>query len=565
MRRDKYSIQCVFLATLITAVLPRYANAAECVASGASLNEAVSNYAQNCSVSQRDCDQVQGQWYCSSENITEQSQLHTAASQQNPVATVPSAISLNNTSDGSAAIVQQNTDCIDENNDGWGWNGVASCRVGAVAESSVLSADRGVQNVAQQIQGAAECIDSDNDGWGWNGVESCRVGATVNSSNTNLTEQSAPFAGSGGQNQLQDGLQCIDEDNDGWGWNGVESCRVGATVNSSNTNLTEQSAPFAGSGGQNQLQDGLQCIDEDNDGWGWNGVESCQITSSVKSTGIQSDNSAGRFFDAGSDVSDNCAKLESGNYHITELVTDVFLTAGQSNAAGNKTRYEPNQHSQDRVNNRVLVWTENNRWEVANPATQTWHNGKFPGTRYVNYNHPAFQIGRAIADQDGCRVVAFIATAASGKPIDHWRHNLEGHYSHIQNTVTNAINALPGRHQVDMIWWMQGEADNDQVIERYFSKLTDLIAKFRSESWFQWDGYFLANETGWSPYANQAIRLLAGDGSNYTDYSRGEDSAADRFPHIAEEVQRTHFNEVALRKIGDLVAGKYLYEYLKNK
>jgi len=59
--------------------------------------------------------------------------------------------------------------------------------------------------------------------------------------------------------------------------------------------------------------------------------------------------------------------------------------------------------------------------------------------------------------------------------------------------------------------------------------------------------------------------LLAGDGSNYTDYSRGEDSAADRFPHIAEEVQRTHFNEVALRKIGDLVAGKYLYEYLKNK
>jgi len=514
MRRDKYSIQCVFLATLITAVLPRYANAAECVASGASLNEAVSNYAQNCSVSQRDCDQVQGQWYCSSENITEQSQLHTAASQQNPVAIVPSAISLNNTSDGSAAIVQQNTDCIDENNDGWGWNGVASCRVGAVAESSVLSADRGVQNVAQQIQGAAECIDSDNDGWGWNGVESCRVGATVNSSNTNLTEQSAPFAGSGGQNQLQDGLQCIDEDNDGWGWNGVASC---------------------------------------------------QITSSVKSTGIQSDNSAGRFFDAGSDVSDNCAKLESGNYHITELVTDVFLTAGQSNAAGNKTRYEPNQHSQDRVNNRVLVWTENNRWEVANPATQTWHNGKFPSTRYVNYNHPAFQIGRAIADQDGCRVVAFIATAASGKPIDHWRHNLEGHYSHIQNTVTNAINALPGRHQVDMIWWMQGEADNDQVIERYFSKLTDLIAKFRSESWFQWDGYFLANETGWSPYANQAIRLLAGDGSNYTDYSRGEDSAADRFPHIAEEVQRTHFNEVALRKIGDLVAGKYLYEYLKNK
>ena len=39
--------------------------------------------------------------------------------------------------------------------DGWGWNGVESCRVNESTRH--------------------ECIDSDGDGWGWDGIESCRV------------------------------------------------------------------------------------------------------------------------------------------------------------------------------------------------------------------------------------------------------------------------------------------------------------------------------------------------------------------------------------------------------
>jgi len=264
-------------------------------------------------------------------------------------------------------------------------------------------------------------------------------------------------------------------------------------------------------------------------------------------------------------VPENCQKLDSGDYRMTDLVTDVFLTAGQSNAAGGETRYEPDRFSQDRVNSRVLVWTQRNTWEVADPRTQTWHNGKYPGGQNYFYNHPAFQIGRAIADRDACRVVAFIPTAAPGAQIDRWLFDQGGQFSNIRNTVNRAINALPARHQVDMIWWMQGESDNDPVVSRYFDQLKNLITKFRNETWFPHDGYFLANETGWSIYANKAIRMLGNDNNEYTDYSRGADSPSDRFPYLASDVVPTHFNEIALRKIGDLVANKYLYTYLNRR
>ncbi len=295
------------------------------------------------------------------------------------------------------------------------------------------------------------------------------------------------------------------------------------------------------------------CIDTDplGDGWGWNGSSSCRLEGGAIANET-----------AQPVVLDNCQKLQSGDFHITELVTDVILTAGQSNAAGANTQYDPVNFHEDRVNHRLIVWTEQGKWEVADPANQTWHNGKYPSGRGNSFNHPAFQIGRSIADLDECRVVGLITTAASGKEIDHWRENREGHFTEIGNTVTDAINALPTRHQVDMIWWMQGEADNDPFVDRYYSKLIDLIAMFRGQAWFSTDGYFLANETGWFPHANEAIRLLRTDGDELTDYSRAEHSPADPFPSLTEYEEAVHFNEIALRKIGYIVADKYLYDFL---
>lgn len=307
---------------------------------------------------------------------------------------------------------------------------------------------------------------------------------------------------------------------------------------------------------QSQQTDG-NCVDTPpvGDGWGWDGTDSCRLEASDSTDGAENQSNQ-------PSILDNCYKLQSGEYHLTELVTDVILTAGQSNATGENTQFQPGQFSEDKLSDRILVWTENNQWEVADPATQTWHGGKYPSGKGSIYNHPAFQIGRAITAKEECRVVALITTAASGKDINYWRYDLDGHFSEIGNTVNSAINALPIRHQVDMIWWMQGEADNDQVVDRYFRKLNELITMFRGEAWFSTNGYFLANETGWFPYANQAIRLLRTDDDELTDYSRGEDTDADPFPSLNEHDVDVHFSEVSLRKIGNLVADKYLNDYV---
>ena len=109
--------------------------------------------------------------------------------------------------------------CVDTDpvGDGWGWDGSSSCRTGSVEPQ------------------ASDCVDTDpvGDGWGWDGVSSCRIGSTE------------PQAAA-----------CVDTDpvGDGWGWDGSSSCRVG--------------------GGEPQNQ---TCVDPDGDGWGWDGANSCRV------------------------------------------------------------------------------------------------------------------------------------------------------------------------------------------------------------------------------------------------------------------------------------------------
>ena len=90
--------------------------------------------------------------------------------------------------------------CIDIDRDGWGWDGLNSCRIGDIP--------------------LGICLDEDGDGWGWNGVESC--------------------------------LPCIDHDGDGWGWDGVGSCIVDPSTMVTDTTY-----------------EGVACIDSDGDGHGW--------------------------------------------------------------------------------------------------------------------------------------------------------------------------------------------------------------------------------------------------------------------------------------------------------
>lgn len=105
----------------------------------------------------------------------------------------------------------QSQECIDTDGDGWGWNGVASCFV-------------------EQVVGA--CVDSDGDGYGWNGIATC----DLEDDPDNCTYPAGDRSQWGWDEvsrlscpPLIDPVlpgECVDADGDGWGWNGVDSCRT---------------------------------------------------------------------------------------------------------------------------------------------------------------------------------------------------------------------------------------------------------------------------------------------------------------------------------------------------
>jgi lysophospholipase L1-like esterase len=138
--------------------------------------------------------------------------------------------------------------CVDTDpvGDGWGWDGVSSCRVSSAEPQ------------------AATCVDTDpvGDGWGWDGVSSCRISATQ------------PQAAS-----------CVDTDpvGDGWGWDGASSCRI--STSEPQTTVCVDTDPVGDGWGWDGSSScrvsgevvNQACIDADGDGWGWDGANSCRV------------------------------------------------------------------------------------------------------------------------------------------------------------------------------------------------------------------------------------------------------------------------------------------------
>jgi hypothetical protein len=100
--------------------------------------------------------------------------------------------------------------------------------------------------------------DPDNDGWGWENGDSCRMPDGPDAPQT--------------ENSL-----CFDTDpvGDGWGWDGVGSCRVVA-----------QNEPVLPMQPAQPVSTAERCIDTDpvGDGWGWDGVSSCRVVEEVVPT-----------------------------------------------------------------------------------------------------------------------------------------------------------------------------------------------------------------------------------------------------------------------------------------
>lgn len=329
--------------------------------------------------------------------------------------------------------------------------------------------------------------DPDGDGWGWENNSSCRVGGSGNNNN-----------GGGGTPTCTDINS--DPDGDGWGWEGGVSCQVD------------------GNGKQKT------CVDSDGDGWGWDGVASCK-------------------------VGDNTDTSGPGNGSaILNGITDVVLVAGQSNAVNENTLSDRNL---DAPSDNIVIWLPGEkRWAKADLCSQVWYkNVKTPFRSWENFcsNNIAFQIAKKIVERDPSRKVALIATGDPGKSISHWD---EYGYNQIQIQTEEALSKLPvGSRDVDMIAWLQGEADHGKS-DWYSGKLANLIDRFQSENWFT-DGYFLASTTAHQPYrsVNDVIRELCTDTESRTGCVEGED---------LEKKDVAHFSGPALRILGERYADKYL-------
>lgn len=122
-------------------------------------------------------------------------------------------------------------ECVDEDGDGYGWNGYATC--------DPYGSDSG-GSAGGSGTGDAACEDPDGDGYGWNGYETCD-----------------PAGGSSGSGGGSSEAACVDSDGDGYGWNGYETCDP------------DSSAPVdSGSDGENGQCD--YSASEQNNGHGWN-------------------------------------------------------------------------------------------------------------------------------------------------------------------------------------------------------------------------------------------------------------------------------------------------------
>ncbi len=231
-------------------------------------------------------------------------------------------------------------------------------------------------------------------------------------------------------------------------------------------------------------------IDWDGDGWGWENNKSCTMPT---------------------DNNDN-----------TDNVT-VLLMMGQSNSLALNTSVSLNgngvPNGQDSSNSNVIVWTDSGSWETASLCNQVWHRHTSnwrDGYQYSTHpatpdggcqNSPAFHFAKGIqASQGG--TVAIIPSANNGQEIQDWYVDDSscqlgpkptripsrqgdglggGHGSYVRGKVEAALPKLQqaypnANYQVDVIGWLQGEANNGQP--DYDEKLEYLVDGFRCENWY---------------------------------------------------------------------------------
>ncbi len=368
---------------------------------------------------------------------------------------------------------------------------------------------------------ASAASDPDGDGWGWENEASCRVKGSNGAASRIATATALPEKSP--NNELKD-YECVDPDGDGWGWIEAikKSCKMSDKDKKNQALKNEDKAKKKllklDTSLKRQMKvasDPSECVDSDGDGWGWNAR--LKISCEIKAPDPKSP------------------------YTVADI-TDVILVAGQSNALG--AGRTPDDIL-DAPHERVFVWTYSEGWKIASLKTQIWFEDGSPKVGGAGQLVPGFRIAKSIAQKDSKRVVGLISTGVAGMSIKFWDKSGK-EFPSILKKVSLALAALPKKTNVDLIWWMQGEADDPHAVD-YFAKLRSLVERFRKSGWFS-DGYFVANETVGSE-VNSIIRRLNVDDDPLTCFSEGEGFLS---------ADKVHFDEPAIRRIGDLVAEKYL-------
>ncbi len=367
---------------------------------------------------------------------------------------------------------------------------------------------------------------------------------------------------------------CIDSDNDGFGWNGVATCRTSpqtslnsAPPNAVNTQVTAQvttAEPSTRQPTDTSTSTAIgntagACVDTDNDGYGWNGIASCTVNIPVAAGDVT--------------VSSNTRTISAPGI---EDITDLILVTGQSNAQGNNSTADLT--ILDASNNQVFAFTDSNTWQIAD-LRQHWdgpnevrHPGNnaliFPGN--TPHNNFAFHFGKALVALDPQRVVGFVLVTAPGAGIKHW--DLGGSfYRTLSTKAMNALNAS-SKSSFDGILWHQGETDFQfsgtsditatrlqRIDDNYYpDRLYRLISNLRQEPWFSTQKpIFICAETQTSnpdpltiAPVNRRLMALNSDSDRYTGCVTSS---------RLQTSDGVHFNAAAMREIGR----RYAVEYLK--
>lgn len=218
-------------------------------------------------------------------------------------------------------------------------------------------------------------------------------------------------------------------------------------------------------------------------------------------------------------------------------VGDVFITAGQSNAANHGM---PRQTADDRVS--ALTSLTTGQWRVANDP-QPIASGA-DGSPW-----PAF--GNALVAQNGLPV-GIVSLANGGTPLRSW---LPG--DTLYNRVRDTLRLL-GPNGVRAVLWHQGESDalEDTSTTTYASRLNSIIAQSRIDAgWNVPWGVAIASYHDASSPAQQAA-VVAGqhlviDG----DPLVFEGPNTDNFHSLGFLWDNVHFNGLGLKAHGELWAG----------